>query len=92
MNGIQIKLTARGITMDKRLKVIIADDSIEFGQVCMAALKIYGFEVFLGPKDGRQVIEMITREVPDVVLIGAFMPSLDGIGTDRKSTRRNSSH
>lgn len=69
--------------MDKRLKVIIADDSLEFGQVCMTALKIYGFEVVLGPKDGRQVVEMIGRECPDVVLIGAFMPSLDGIGTIR---------
>ena len=37
--------------------------------------------MILGPKDGKQIIEMIVRERPDVVLIRAFMPSLDGIGT-----------
>jgi two-component system response regulator (stage 0 sporulation protein A) len=67
--------------MHKKLKVIIADNNNEFGQVCMAALKIYGFEAILGPKDGRQVVEMVEKDCPDVVLIGAFMPSLDGIGT-----------
>ena len=69
--------------MNAKPKVFIADDSIEFGKICVAALKFYGFDVIQGPNDGRQVVNLIERYCPDVALISALMPKLDGFGIMR---------
>ena len=66
--------------MDKKLKVIIADDSTELGQSCAKALKSYGMEVFLCEKDGKKLVERVRADKPDVVLADVFMPNLDILG------------
>lgn len=66
--------------MEKKLKVIIADDSTELGQNCAKALKSYGMDVILCEKDGRAVIERTRSVHPDVVLADVFMPNLDILG------------
>ena len=38
--------------MDKKIKVVIADDTTEFGNVCKNVLKDYGVETTLCEKDG----------------------------------------
>ena len=45
--------------MEKKLKIIIADDSAEFGQSCAKALRGYGMDVVLCEKDGNIVLEKI---------------------------------
>ncbi len=67
--------------MGKMLKVMIAEEGNEFGASCASALRASGFEVHLVPKDGAQVIKLIKQgDVPDVLVIDAFMPGLDAIG------------
>ncbi len=66
--------------MEKRLKIVIADDSEEFGQSCAKAFKAYGMQVVLCEKDGKKVIEYIKKEKPDVVLADVFMHNLDVLG------------
>ncbi len=66
--------------MEKKLKIVIADDSTELGQNCAKALKGYGMEVQLCEKDGKAVLEKIKSDKPDVVLADVFMPNLDIIG------------
>ena len=66
--------------MEKKLKIVIADDSTELGQNCANALKSYGMNVVLCEKDGRQVVEKTRLEKPDVVLADVFMPNLDILG------------
>lgn len=66
--------------MEKKLKVVIADDSTELGQNCAKALKSYGMEVVLCEKDGRRVIEKLDTVQPDVLLADVFMPNLDILG------------
>lgn len=66
--------------MEKKLKIMIADDSTELGQNCAKALKGYGMEVQLCEKDGKAVLEKIKSDRPDVVLADVFMPNLDIIG------------
>lgn len=66
--------------MDKKLKVVIADDSTELGQNCAKALKSYGMEVTLCEKDGRCVLEKTKSTKPDVVIADVFMPNLDILG------------
>lgn len=66
--------------MEKKLKVIIADDSTELGQNCAGALKSYGMDVTLCEKDGRSLLEISHKLKPDVVIADVFMPNLDILG------------
>ncbi len=66
--------------MQKKLKIIIADDSTELGQSCAKALKSYGMEVILCEKDGRCILAKTKTEKPDVILADVFMPNLDILG------------
>lgn len=66
--------------MEKKIKVIIADDSTEFGQNCANALKSYGMEVILCSKDGKRLLDGIHRDKPNVVVADVFMPNIDILG------------
>ncbi len=66
--------------MEKKLKIVIADDSTELGQNCAKALKGYGMEVSLCEKDGVCLLEKTRVLKPDVVLADVFMPNLDILG------------
>ncbi len=66
--------------MEKKIKIIIADDSTEFGQNCANALKSYGMDVKVCPKDGQHLLNNIYAEKPDVVVADVFMPNRDILG------------
>ena len=66
--------------MEKKLKIVVADDSTELGQSCAKALKSYGMDVVLCEKDGLRVVEKLHTYRPDVILADVFMPNLDIIG------------
>ncbi len=66
--------------MKKNLKVLIADDSKDFGQNCAKTLTNYGMEVKLCEKDGLAIVEEIKNEDVDVVIADVFMPHLDVLG------------
>ncbi len=66
--------------MDKKIKVLIADDTTEFGHNCANVLKSYGYEVVVSAKDGSKVLKEIERTKPNVVLMDMFMPNIDSLG------------
>ena len=66
--------------MEKKLKVIIADDTTELGHSCASALKSYGMDVSLCEKDGRKVLDTVRSYKPDVIIADVFMPNLDILG------------
>ena len=66
--------------MDKKLKVLIADDSAEFGHPCANLLKTYGIEVHSLEKDGSKIFGEVKQFRPDVLIMDVFMPKLDAIG------------
>lgn len=66
--------------MEKRLKVVIADNTSQVGEVCAKALSSYGMDVTLCEKDGYKAIEAAKRVKPDVLLADVFMPNLDILG------------
>lgn len=66
--------------MEKKLKIVVADDSTELGQSCAKALRGYGMDVSLCEKDGLSVVEKVRSSHPDVVLADVFMPNLDILG------------
>ena len=65
--------------MNTSLKVLIADDSVQFGRACQKELKSKGFEVMLTSKDGARVISILDSQHIDAVIMDAFMPNADAI-------------
>ena len=66
--------------MDKYLKIMLAEEGNEFGTSCAGALRSYGYDVTLVPKDGTQVIERLAKNTPDVLLMDTFMQRVDALG------------
>lgn len=66
--------------MEKKLKIIVSDDSTELGQACSKAFKAYGMSVLLCPKDGKALLKAVKENLADVVLADVFMPNLDILG------------
>ena len=66
--------------MEKKLKIIVADDSTDLGQNCAKTFKAYGMDVLLCEKDGKAVLNKAKTEKPDIILADVFMPNLDIIG------------
>ena len=65
--------------MKNNLKVLIADDTAQFGKECQKELKASGYDVILCKKDGTRVISMLDSQHIDVVLMDAFIVGSDAI-------------
>ncbi len=65
--------------MKTNLKVLIADDSLQFGKECQKELKSDGFDVILTSKDGSKVISVFDTQHIDVIVMDAFMTNEDAI-------------
>ena len=63
--------------MENKIKILISEDDNEF---CENALSSFGFDVSCAGKDGRELLDNIILNKPDIVLSGAFMPQMDLIG------------
>ncbi|MBO5747150.1 MAG: sporulation transcription factor Spo0A [Clostridia bacterium] len=70
--------------MEKKISVLIADDSTEFGQNCASVINSYGMEASVCPKDGRILLECAERVRPDVILSDIFLPNIDAVGIMKK--------
>ena len=66
--------------MSSKIKVLLAEQSAEFGVPCAMALKSNGFDVINIKKDGNALLAALEEQQPEVVIMDAFMPGLDGIG------------
>ncbi len=63
------------------LKVLVADDNREFNGLLTTYLSMeQDFEVIGSAFNGKEVLEMMKEEIPDVLLLDIIMPHLDGIG------------
>ncbi len=66
--------------MEKKLRVLVADDTTELGNTCRKILTEYGMETMLCEKDGLKVLDCVRKVKPDVVVADVFMPNLDILG------------
>ena len=63
------------------LTVLVADDNREFNSLLATYLSMeHDFEVIGSAYNGKEVLEMIKDDMPDVLLLDIIMPHLDGIG------------
>lgn len=70
--------------MSDRIKILIGDNSLEFGVICETLFKEMGFDVILQPKDGLAIYETIKATRPDVVIVESFMQQIDSVGLMKK--------
>ncbi len=62
---------------DRKLKVLIVEDSQESIDLLVYFLKPAGYEVVTA-MDGIQAIEKVERDPPDIILLDIMLPRLDG--------------
>ena len=71
--------------MQEKIKVVIADDNLEFAEIVREFLNHKpDIEVLEIAKDGDEALEVLNRLEPDVALLDIVMPKLDGIGVLEK--------
>ena len=76
--------------MVDKIKVLIADDNKEFANVLNEFLSKYeDFEMLDIAYDGVEALEIISNQKPDVVVLDAIMPRLDGVGVMKKVKEYN---
>lgn len=65
--------------MNKNIKVLVADNSDDFGKECCKELQKLGFDAVLTPKNGNSVIELIDSQHFDAIIMDVFMTGADAI-------------
>jgi NarL family two-component system response regulator LiaR len=78
-----------GISAETSLRVIIADDDAFARRVIKGALQDVGVTVVAEATDGDEAVELSLHYQPDVVVMDAVMPGLDGILATRRIMRAN---
>jgi DNA-binding response OmpR family regulator len=68
-------------------KILVVDDEPELLQLLRYVLEAAGFSVVVAG-DGRQALEQVSKEEPDLVLCDVVMPELNGFETVQ-ALRRN---
>ena len=70
--------------MDNQIKVMIGDDTAEYG-VCLASkLRNSGIYAYTRKKDGMVLLEAIQRDLPDVVVFDLSIQKIDAIALMRR--------
>ena len=67
----------------KSEKVIVIEDEADILEVIQYNLEREGYRV-LTARDGKEGLQLIKKEMPDIVLLDLMLPSLDGIEVCRK--------
>ncbi len=65
--------------MNDKIKVLIGDDTVDYGITTASTLRNHGLYAITRRKDGAVLLNTITDEKPDVVVIDSVMPHMDAI-------------
>ena len=70
-------------------RVMLVDDSMYTRLILRDLLLSHGFSVVAEASSGRSAVDMYEQINPDLVMVDAKMPDMDGITTIREIRRRN---
>jgi DNA-binding response OmpR family regulator len=59
------------------MKVLVAEDDRDFGNILTQYISISGFDVTLG-RDGKEAWDLFNKEKPDICVLDVMMPEMDG--------------
>jgi len=65
------------------MKVLIAEDDRDFGNILTQYVTISGFDVRLG-RDGKEAWELFNKDKPDICVLDVMMPEMDGFALAEK--------
>lgn len=68
---------------DKQIKILIVDDDLCITGILRHMLVRRGYQVEEA-EDGRQALNKIDQNKPDIILLDAIMPGMDGFETYRR--------
>ena len=68
-------------------KILVADDEEQLVLAVKIRLQSKGYQIFTAP-DGRQALELITQQQPDLIILDILMPVMDGYSCLREINRR----
>lgn len=68
------------LNMNNQIKVVLAEENNNFTSNCRKALEAKGYKVIQLEKNGQVVIDYLKNNSVDVVLMDAFMQSIDALG------------
>jgi len=71
------------------MKVLIAEDDRDFGNILTQYVTISGFEVDLA-RDGKEAWEKFNHEKPDICVLDVMMPEMDGFTLAEKIKQSHS--
>ena len=64
-------------------KILVVDDEHSLVNLCLMILEQAGFNV-RGAFSGKQALQMVGDEMPDLILLDVMMPGMDGIEVCRR--------
>lgn len=64
-------------------KILVVDDEQSLVNLCLLILEQAGYKV-RGALSGKQALQMVGDETPDLILLDVMMPGMDGIEVCRK--------
>jgi len=65
------------------MKVLLAEDDRDFGNILSQYISISGFEVTLA-RDGKEAWELFNQDKPDMCVLDVMMPEMDGFTLGEK--------
>jgi len=68
---------------ERMKKIMVVDDEEDVLSLVEETLRREGFEV-VSARSGREALEMVGREKPDLVLLDIMMPDMDGWEVSRR--------
>ena len=66
------------------LRVVVVDDQMASRMVAAKMARTLGMEVVGEAEDGKDGVEIVLREQPDLVVMDLFMPVVDGLAASRR--------
>jgi len=66
-----------------RLRILVVDDELAIIKLLRANLQADGYEV-LAAIDGAEALQIVERELPDLIILDIMMPKVDGFEVSRR--------
>src|SRR5829696_5541587 len=72
----------KGRVLTVRQKVLVVEDDLDYRELIQHVLELKGFAV-IKAENGREAIEIVERDRPDIILMDLYLPVLSGLEATR---------
>ena len=62
------------------VRILLVDDEPLYLRLLKVNLESEGYEI-ISARNGEEALELISQEIPDLIIMDVMMPKLDGIAT-----------